>query len=299
MNDTDLSALPLAVDGLPTLHRQLKSHGIEPRKALGQNFLLDLSLTCKIARAACLDLAQTVIEVGPGPGGLSRALLMEGAQEVIAIEKDGRLSGLLDGIAQHYPDRFRVIDADATYCDITKLGQEPRMIVANLPYNVGTALLVQWLLQLSKEPQCFVMMTLLFQKEVAQRITAQVGDKAYGRLSILSRWLCDCEMLFDIPATAFVPAPKVTSSLVQLRPRAEPLYPASLPLLEKITAAAFAQRRKMLRQSLKQLATALNISAQEFCEQAEISPTARAEQIDIAGFCRLAQLYEKLEQALL
>jgi 16S rRNA (adenine1518-N6/adenine1519-N6)-dimethyltransferase len=266
---------------LPPLREIIRQHGLAARKSLGQHFLLDLNLTRKIARAAGAIDQGTVIEIGPGPGGLTRALLVEGARKVIAVETDPRCLGALAEIAAAYPGRLVVIPGDALEIDVSELGDPPRQIVSNLPYNIGTALLLIWL----RTPKAFASFTLMFQKEVANRLLARPGTKDYGRLTVLTQWLMHVKPLFDVPASAFTPPPKVTSTVVQLTPRAEPLYPADRASLEKITAAAFGQRRKMLRQSLKQV----TFDPRAFLSAAGIQETARAEEIDIDGFCALAR----------
>lgn len=272
-----------AIDDLPPLREVLAEHGLDPRKALGQNFLLDLNLTSRIARQAAPLEDATVVEVGPGPGGLTRALLAAGAARVIAIEKDRRCLPALAAIAERYPGRLEVIEADALALDVAEMtGGEPVKIVANLPYNVGTQLLLGWLGG-REWPPFWTDLTLMFQKEVAQRIVAAPGSDHYGRLGVLAGWRTEARILFDVPPQAFTPPPKVTSSVVRLTPLAEPI-PAPLAALEKVTAAAFGQRRKMLRQSLKAL------GGEELLRRAEIDPTRRAETLSIAEFCRLANL---------
>jgi 16S rRNA (adenine1518-N6/adenine1519-N6)-dimethyltransferase len=266
---------------LPPLREVIRRHGLSARKGLGQHFLLDLNLTRKIARAAGEIAAGTVIEVGPGPGGLTRALLMEGARRVIAIEADARCIEALKEIADAFPRRLELIAGDALQVEAATLGEPPRRIVSNLPYNVGTALLLKWL----EAPNAFAGLTLMFQKEVADRLLARPGTKDYGRLSVLTQWLTSVRPLFDIPAAAFTPPPKVTSTVLQITPRAEPLYPAPRATLERVTAAAFGQRRKMLRQSLKSLGP----SPAAILGAAGIAETARAEEIDVAGFCAIAR----------
>ena len=280
MND-----LKAAFDGLPPLSQVVRDHGLMAKKSLGQNFLFDLNLTCKIARhVPRLDLG-TVIEIGPGPGGLTRALLHEGASQMVAIEKDRRCMDALAQVAAHHDGRLSVVEADALEIDLTSLGPAPRHLAANLPYNIGTELLTRWLELIAEQPGIIASMTLMFQREVAQRITAATpGDKHYGRLGVLANWLCNTEALFDIPPEAFVPAPKITSTVVQLIPREKPLGDIDIKALGKVTQAAFGQRRKMLRQSLK----GLGLDPIALCEAADIDPTARAEQVDIAAFGRLA-----------
>lgn len=275
------------IDNLPPLRDVIAAHGLNAKKSLGQNFLLDLNLTSRIARSAG-DLADaTVLEIGPGPGGLTRALLAAGARKVVAIEKDTRCLPALADIAGHYPGRLEVIEGDALELDpvsLTGTGSSVR-IVANLPYNVGTQLLLNWITA-QGWPPFWSSLTLMFQKEVAERITAEPGSKAYGRLGVLAGWRCHRGILFDISPKAFTPPPKVTSAVVHLTPKADPL-PCDLKSLEKVTAAAFGQRRKMLRASLKPLSR----DAEGLIEAAGIKPTARAEEIDIVGFVRLANTF--------
>ncbi|MCX5519387.1 16S rRNA (adenine(1518)-N(6)/adenine(1519)-N(6))-dimethyltransferase RsmA [Kaistia defluvii] len=251
-------------------------------KQLGQNFLLDLNLTGRIARAAGPLTGVTVIEVGPGPGGLTRALLAEGAEKVIAIERDRRCLDALAEIAAHYPGRLEVIEGDAMQVDMSKLATGRVRIAANLPYNIGTPLLLGWL-QSEPWPPFYEKMTLMFQREVAERIVATPEDDAYGRLSVICGWRSEARILFDISPKAFTPPPKVVSSVVEIVPRATPLE-CSRAKLERVTAAAFGQRRKMLRQSLKSLGT----DPLPLLAAAGIVETARAEEIDVAGFVRLA-----------
>jgi 16S rRNA (adenine1518-N6/adenine1519-N6)-dimethyltransferase len=270
----------MSPDGLPPLREVIATHGLDARKALGQNFLLDLNLTGKIARAAG-DLTQsTVIEVGPGPGGLTRALLSQGARRVVAVERDERCLPALAEIATHYPGRLEVVAGDALRTDFAAIAPDETVrIVANLPYNIGTELLVRWLT--ATWPPFWASMTLMFQKEVAERIVAEPGSDAYGRLGVLAGWRTQARIAFEVPRQAFTPPPKVTSAVVQLTPRAEPL-PAELRLMERVTEAAFGQRRKMLRQSLKRLGGETLLSA------AGIDGTRRAETLSIAEFVRLA-----------
>jgi 16S rRNA (adenine1518-N6/adenine1519-N6)-dimethyltransferase len=272
------------IDTLPPLRDVVERHGLMAQKALGQNFLFDLNLTGRIARAAGPLEGETVVEIGPGPGGLTRALLANGAGRVIAIERDRRCLPALAEIAAHYPGRLEVIDGDALAVDLRPhLAGKPARIVANLPYNIGTPLLVGWL-SLDPWPPWWQSLTLMFQREVAERIVATPEERAdYGRLAVLCNWLCDTKILFDVPRTAFVPQPKITSSIVQLVPRAEP-EPCDRRLLERITLAAFGQRRKMLRQSLKPILS----DPLPLIEEAGLAPTARAEEIPVSGFVRLA-----------
>ena len=268
---------------LPPLREVIRRHELSARKSLGQNFLLDLNLTGRIARAAGPLAGVTVLEIGPGPGGLTRALLAEGAN-VIAVERDARAIAALGEIAEHYPDRLRVIGGDALTFDIAPyLGKGPLRVVANLPYNIATALLVSWLTA-EPWPPWYDRLTLMFQREVAERIVAKPGSKSYGRLSVLAGWRTEARILFDIAPSAFVPPPKVTSSLVQLVPRAAPLA-CDRRALERVTEAAFGQRRKMLRQSLRRL----GVDPIPLLETAGLDPTARAEDIAVDGFVALAR----------
>ena len=271
-------------DGLPPLREVIRRHGIAARKSLGQNFLLDLNLAGRIARAAGDLTGVTVFEVGPGPGGLTRALLALGAARVIAVERDERAIAALHEIAERYPGRLDIVAADAlTFDPRSRLDHGPARIVANLPYNIATALLVSWVTA-EPWPPWYDSAVLMFQREVAERIVAAPGSKAYGRLSVLVQWRSTPRILFDVNASAFVPPPKVTSSLLRLTPLATPLA-CDRATLETVTQAAFGQRRKMLRQSLRLLGgdTAALIAA------AGLDPTARAEDISVAGFVSLAQ----------
>ena len=263
---------------LPPLREVIARHGLLASKSLGQHFLLDLNLTDRIARAAGDVRTGTTIEIGPGPGGLTRSLLAAGAT-VIAVEKDSRCRGILAEIAAAYPGRLTAIDADALAVDASQLGSSPRRIVANLPYNIGTELLLRWL----ATPAAFESFTLMFQTEVAARITAPPGTGAFGRLSIITQWLCEAELLFHISPRAFTPPPQVQSTVVRLTPRANPV-PARRETLERVTAAAFGQRRKMLRQSLR----AVSEDAEGLCRATGIDPTARAETLTVEQFCALA-----------
>ncbi|MDX3927264.1 MAG: 16S rRNA (adenine(1518)-N(6)/adenine(1519)-N(6))-dimethyltransferase RsmA [Shinella sp.] len=270
-----------ALDGLPPLREVIQRHGLDARKALGQNFLLDLNLTQKIARTAGLLEGCTVIEVGPGPGGLTRAILALGARKVIAIERDPRCLPALAEIADHYPGKLTVIEGDALKTDFEALaGGEPVRIIANLPYNVGTQLLVNWLLPRSWPP-FWQSMTLMFQREVGLRIVADADDDHYGRLGVLAGWRTKARMAFDVPPQAFTPPPKVTSSVVHLEPVENPL-PCKADALERVTQAAFGQRRKMLRQSLKSL------GGERLLAKAGIDPQRRAETLSVEEFVALA-----------
>ncbi|MBE1237891.1 16S rRNA (adenine(1518)-N(6)/adenine(1519)-N(6))-dimethyltransferase RsmA [Phaeovibrio sulfidiphilus] len=268
---------------LPPLREVIETHGLAARKSLGQNFLLDLNLTAKIARCAGDLDGATVIEVGPGPGGLTRALLGTGACRVYAIERDPRPRAALDQIAAVSGGRLEIIEGDALQVNVAALGEAPRVIVANLPYNIATELLIGWLKQIT-EFQCLVLM---FQKEVVDRLAARPATKAYGRLSVLTQWLCRVSPQFDLNPRAFVPPPKVVSTVVRLDPLPEPLAPARIDLLERVTAAAFGQRRKMLRSSLAPLG-----DPEALCEAAGLAPTDRAETIPVEGFAALARALE-------
>jgi 16S rRNA (adenine1518-N6/adenine1519-N6)-dimethyltransferase len=267
---------------LPPLRETIAAHGLDARKRLGQHFLLDLNLTRRIARAAAPLGEGTVIEVGPGPGGLTRALLLEGAARVVAIEVDRRAIAALQDLQDAAPGRLDLLEADALEVDLAGLGSPPRRIVANLPYNVSTALLVRWLHQAGQIAD----MVLMFQKEVADRLAAMPRSKDYGRLSVLAQHVCIVQRLFDVAPSAFVPPPKVTSSVVRLTPRPVGDRLVDLAILERVTAAAFGQRRKMLRRSLAGL----------FADPAAVltglglRPTARAEELGVADFVRLAEL---------
>ena len=274
------------IDDLPPLREVIKRHGLSAKKSLGQNFLLDLNLTARIARAAGPLDGTAVVEVGPGPGGLTRALLAEGAKRVIAIERDGRALAALTEIAAHYPGRLDIIIGDALDFNArTYLRGAPARVAANLPYNIATALLIGWL-TVEPWPPWYEMLVLMFQREVAERIVAKPGDEAYGRLSVLTGWRTEAKNLFDIAPSAFVPPPKVTSSVVRLVPRAEPLA-CDAEALQRVTAAGFGQRRKMLRQSLK----TLGVDALALLGRAGIEPTARAEEVSIEGFVALARAF--------
>jgi 16S rRNA (adenine1518-N6/adenine1519-N6)-dimethyltransferase len=271
------------IDALPPLRAVIARHGLNARKSLGQHFLLDLNLTVRIARAAGNLGEGTVIEVGPGPGGLTRALLMAGAARVIAIERDPRCIEALAELQDAANGRLEIIAADAREIDIATLGEAPRRIVANLPYNIATPLLIAWL----TKAEAFASMTLMFQREVADRIVANAGDPAYGRLSVIANWRCRTAKILNLPARAFTPAPKVASAVIGLTPYSSLPHLANQEALETVTAAAFGQRRKMLRGALKTLKT----DPLALLKAAGIDPTARAETIDIAGFSALARAY--------
>ncbi|MFB2595650.1 16S rRNA (adenine(1518)-N(6)/adenine(1519)-N(6))-dimethyltransferase RsmA [Paracoccus sp. p4-l81] len=273
-----------AIDGLPPLRAVIAEHGLSAKKQLGQNFLLDLNLTAKIARAAGDLSGADVLEVGPGPGGLTRGLLAEGARRVLAVEKDARCLPALDQIAAAYPGRLTVLNDDALAIDPLAHLTPPIKVVANLPYNVGTELLIRWLTP-PVWPPVWQSLTLMFQKEVAQRITAQPGEGAYGRLAVLAQWRCDARIVMTLPPEAFTPAPKVHSAVVHLTALSQPRYPADAALLSRVVAAGFNQRRKMLRAALKGVAPGI----EDHLAAVGISPTERAENVSIEGFCALAR----------
>lgn len=274
----------MTLDGLPPLREVIAAHGLTARKQLGQNFLMDLNLTARIARSAGDLSACDVLEIGPGPGGLTRALLAEGARRVLAVEKDERCLPALAQIAARWPGRLAVISDDALRVDAAALLAPPVRVVANLPYNVGTELLVRWLTPASWPP-FWSSLTLMFQREVADRIIAKPGTGAYGRLAILARWRSDARIVLTLSPTAFTPAPKVHSAVVHLTALAEPRFPADPAVLERLTRAAFGQRRKMLRSALRGLAPDI----EQRLLAAGIPPTARAEEIGIEAFCTLAR----------
>ena len=275
------------IDDLPPLRDVIARHGLSARKALGQNFLLDLNLTAKIARSAG-DLTDTdVLEVGPGPGGLTRGLLAEGARRVVAVEKDPRCIPALEEIAAAYPGRLEILQQDALDIDTTALLVPPVKIVANLPYNVGTELLTRWL-DVEVWPPFWRSMTLMFQREVAERITAVPGSKQYGRLSVLAGWRTDARIVMELPPEAFTPPPKVRSAVVSLTALDAPRFPANPRVLRDVVARAFNQRRKMLRASLKSYGSDI----EEKLIAAGIAPTDRAETVDIEHFCALARVLE-------
>jgi 16S rRNA (adenine1518-N6/adenine1519-N6)-dimethyltransferase len=269
-------------DNLPPLRDVIAAHGLAAKKSLGQNFLLDLNLTRKIARAAGAAEGGVFYEVGPGPGGLTRALLSEGAEKVIAVERDQRCLPALADIAAAYPGKLDVINDDALKLDERAVLPAGTRIASNLPYNVGTGLLIKWL-TCETWPPFWSSLTLMFQREVAERVVAKPGSEHYGRLSVLAAWRTKAKILFDVNRNAFVPPPSVTSSIVQLAPLPEPVAPANLKKLEAMTAAAFGQRRKMLRQSLKPL------GGEALLEKAGIDPTARPEDLSVEQFAALAR----------
>lgn len=272
---------------LPPLREVIQRYGLAARKSLGQNFLLDLNLIARIARAAGPLEDVNVVEIGPGPGGLTRALLQQGAASVTAIERDDRCVAALTELVDAFPGRLKVVAGDAMAIDPASLAPAPRKIVANLPYNIATALLLRWLPDLA----AYESLTLMFQKEVAERLTAAPRSKEYGRLSVLVQWLATVRRLFDVPARAFVPAPKITSTLVRIEARPVTLAPCGREELERATAAAFGQRRKMLRQSLK----SLQIDPEPLLAAAGIPATARAEELSVEQFCALARELRKSE----
>lgn len=273
-----------SIDGLPPLREIIAQHQLSAKKSLGQNFLLDLNLTGRIARQAGDLKHSDILEIGPGPGGLTRALLFNGARRVVAIERDERCLPALRQVQEHFENRLTVIQGDALQIDPTEYLTPPIRVVANLPYNVGTELLLRWLTPQSWPP-FWDSLTLMFQKEVAQRIVAQPGSKAYGRLSILAQWKCEARLAFEISPKAFTPPPKVTSAVVHLIRRDQLLFPADEKKLTHVVAVAFGQRRKMLRASLKSLSPEI----EDILRSVGIEPTTRAEQVSIEQFCALSR----------
>jgi len=292
--------LPESEPRLPPLRDVIAKHGLNARKSLGQHFLFDLNLTGRIARTASQFLPPpaddltlgTVIEIGPGPGGLTRALLSAGTGCLVAIEKDHRCVAALAELAEAYPGRLEVRETDALALDAAHIGAAPRRIIANLPYNISTALLLRWLAVLAHDPAAFSGFVLMFQREVADRLTARPRSKAYGRLSVITQWLCHVQPLFEVPARAFTPPPKVDSTVVGLRPRSTPLAAADMQTLERVTAAAFGQRRKMLRQSLK----SLGADTVALLTATGVPETARAEELEVEEFCALARALAEQEK---
>jgi 16S rRNA (adenine1518-N6/adenine1519-N6)-dimethyltransferase len=272
------------LDALPPLCEVIAAHGLAPRKSLGQNFLLDLNLTAKIARQAGDLSGADVLEVGPGPGGLTRALLAGGARKVLAIEKDPRCLPALAEIAAAHPGRLEVVQGDALSVDAAARLTPPIRVVANLPYNVGTELLVRWLTP-PRWPPFWQSLTLMFQREVAERIVATPGSKAYGRLALLAAWRCDARIVMTLPPAAFTPPPKVSSAVVHLTALPEPRYPADAAVLQRVVAMAFNQRRKMLRAALRGLCPDI----EDVLTAAGIRPTDRAETLTLEQFCTLAR----------
>ena len=267
-------------DLLPPLREVIAAHGLLARKSLGQHFLFDLNLTGRIARAAGDLSVGTTIEIGPGPGGLTRALLYAGARHVVAVERDDRAIAIQQEIAAAYPGRLEILAADALQVDAASLGEAPRRIVANLPYNISTVLLLGWL----RQAEAFESMTLMFQAEVVDRLAAAPSSKDYGRLSVITQWRADVRPLFNVAREAFTPPPKVLSTVVQIIPRPQPLAACRMETLERVTAAAFGQRRKMLRSSLKALG-----NAEALLEAVGLDGTLRAEDVPVEGFCALAR----------
>lgn len=274
----------MAIDPLPPLRDVINRYELRAKKSLGQNFLLDLNLTSKIARQAGSLHDHDIIEVGPGPGGLTRGLLAEGARKVVAIEKDERCLLPLSDVEAAYPGQLKVLNQDALDPGVEDHVTSPYRIVANLPYNVGTELLVRWLTPRDWPPK-WSSLTLMFQKEVAERIVAQPGSKAYGRLSILAQWRCDAKIVMRLPPEAFTPPPKIHSAVVHITALDEPKYPADAKVLSRVVAQAFQQRRKMLRASLKSLRPDIS----DVIESAGLKPTSRAEELSVADFAALAR----------
>ncbi|MBT4880333.1 MAG: 16S rRNA (adenine(1518)-N(6)/adenine(1519)-N(6))-dimethyltransferase RsmA [Alphaproteobacteria bacterium] len=272
---------------LPPLREVIKRHGLQARRALGQNFLLDLNLTRAIVRAADCPANATVIEIGPGPGGLTRALLESPAERVFVIEKDVRFVPVIEELKEAYPDRLELLVGDALDLNVSELGQSPRYIIANLPYNIATELLFRWV----ENIQAFEGFILMFQKEVADRILAKPHTKTYGRLSIKLQWLCHIKQVMAVPKEAFTPSPKVNSTVLHLEPRVKPLAEADPTTLDLVVKTAFMQRRKMLRSSLGSLSVPTDI----LLEKANITPTLRAENLSVEDFCTLARAYDELK----
>ena len=277
-------------DGLPRLADVIRTHGLSAKKSLGQNFILDLSLTRRIAREAFPLVGRTVVEIGPGPGGLTRALLLEGADHVIAVERDDRCLAALAEVSTHYPGRLTVHPADALTTDwpqLLKASKAKAAIIANLPYGIATRLLIDWL-EAEPWPPWFDLMVLMFQKEVAERIVAEPGSKAYGRLAVIAQWRCNAHIAMTLPPEVFTPAPKVSSAVVVFTPRDQPTPACSVKALGRVTAAAFGQRRKMLRQSLKSLTPMPELLLRE----ANLDPELRAERLTVGEFATLAALVD-------
>ena len=290
MNDVSDPDIASAIDALPPLREVIAAHDLRATKALGQNFLLDMNITDKIARHGGDMSAHTVIEIGPGPGGLTRSLLRAGAGKVIAIEFDRRAVAALQSLVEASQGRLQVIEGDALAVDILALAPTgPRMIIANLPYNIATPLVIGWLKMLRAQPDFVSRMLLMFQREVADRLTAEPGGKEYGRLGVAAQWLCAVKRVYDLPGSAFTPPPKVTSSVVSFTPRLLDLPMPAFESVEKITAASFGQRRKMLRSSLGDYASFLDITG--------IRADLRAEQLPVADFIKLAQALENAAKA--
>lgn len=272
------------IDDLPPLRQVIADHRLSARKSMGQNFLLDLNLTAKIARQAGNLQDCDVLEIGPGPGGLTRGLLATGARRVLAVEKDARCIPALEQVAAAFPGRLHVLNGDALEIDPTAHLMQPIRVVANLPYNIGTELLVRWLTPVDWPP-FWQSLTLMFQRELAERIVAQPGSKAYGRLAILAQWRCEARIVLSLPPEAFTPPPRVSSAVVHLTALRAPRFPADAALLSRVVAMAFNQRRKMLRAALR----GLGPDIEEHLVAAGIAPTTRAEQVPLEGFCALAR----------
>ena len=281
LSTTEMEQINQQIDALPSLRALVDELDMKARKSLGQNFLFDMNLTRRIARSA-QPLTGTTIEIGPGPGGLTRAILLEGANDLITIEKDWRASAVLQSLMMAAGNRMTLVEDDALKCAIWQMGTTPRRVIANLPYNIATTLLIKWLEHASD----FTSLTLMFQREVALRITARPGDSEYGRLSILANWKAETEILFDVPASAFVPQPKIISSVIKVIPLAKPRFDCNQSYLENVTRHAFRQRRKMLRNSLE------HIGGQELLAEAGVNPKARPQDLEIAEFCALARCLE-------
>ncbi len=279
------------IDALPPLREVIRTHDLRAKKSFGQNFLLDLNLTARIARVAGDLSGADVLEVGPGPGGLTRGLLAEGARRVLAIEKDPRCRPALAEIAAAYPGRLQVIEGDALAVDATAHLQAPIKVVANLPYNVGTELLIRWMTP-EHWPPFWDSLTLMFQREVAERIVARPGAKAYGRLALMVQWRAEARIALSLPPEAFTPPPKVSSSVVHITRLPAPRYPAEARVLERVVAAGFNQRRKMLRAALR----GLHPQIEDLLRDCGIAPTARAEEIGLEGWCALARALKAAEQ---
>lgn len=277
-------------DGLPPLRDVIGGLELRAKKSLGQNFLLDLNVTRKIARLANVRPDVPFVEIGPGPGGLTRGLLMEGADQLLVIERDQRVAPILEQISAHYPGRLTVVLDDALKFDWGALAPQPYEIISNLPYNIGTVLLTNWLSM--NWPPVFGALTLMFQEEVAERIVAAPGSKAYGRLSVLANWRCHCEIVYRLPRDAFTPPPKISSAVVSVIPKQSLEFEPQAETMARVTAAAFGQRRKMLRASLK----ALGGDVLSVLKEAQIDPTLRAEALDWRDFCRISLVLESRER---
>lgn len=275
---------------LPSLASVIARHGLITKKSLGQHFLLDERITDEIVRYAGDLNNHNLIEIGPGPGGLTRSLLNAGTKKLYVVEKDGRCIEVMKELQQAFPERLEILHEDALTVNLLEAVPAPRKIVANLPYNVGTELLLGWLDQIYAVPGAFESLTLMFQKEVAERIVATHGNKDYGRLSVLAQWLCHVRYDMELPPEAFTPPPKVASAVVTLIPRTKPLVDVPKDILEKVVAAAFGQRRKMLRGALK----SLGVDVEKLFAEADIDGSLRAEQVDLSGLCKLAISYQRI-----